>query len=156
MELLSCWTRPRHPFHAAYSHRKVNTFLLLLACPTFPTTSARPANWFQFAEKKERKREREEGEGSILKNKETNKSISYFFLPAVFFHWVIIAERQKWGAGRRREGKWLVRARLLSWEHIDNWEPVNGDEWLKWFGALARSSLGVSNQQPHLLWLHTL
>lgn len=31
MELFSCTTRPRHPFQAAYSQRKVNTFLLLQA-----------------------------------------------------------------------------------------------------------------------------
>lgn len=46
--------------------------------------------------------------------------------------------REKW----RREAKWLVRARLLPREHIDIWELVNGDEWLKWSGALARSPLG--------------
>lgn len=40
-----------------------------------------------------------------------------------------MAKRERWGARRRREGKWLVRAWLLSGEHIDNWEPVNGDEW---------------------------
>lgn len=40
-------------------------------------------------------------------------------------------ERQKW----RREGKWLVRACLLPGEHIDIWELVNGDEWLKWCGG---------------------
>lgn len=47
-------------------------------------------------------------------------------------------EREKW----RREAKWLVRARLVPGEHIDIWELVNGDEWLKWSGALARSPLG--------------
>lgn len=85
MELLSCRTRPRHPFHAAYSRRKVNTFLLLLACPTFPATSALPANWFQFAEKRRENGKEKEGEDSILKNIVTNKSISYFFSPRCLF-----------------------------------------------------------------------
>lgn len=61
-------------------------------------------------------------------------------------------EREK----QRREGKWLVRARLVPREHNDIGEPVNGDEWLKWSGALARSPLGVFNQQPHLSWLLAL
>lgn len=50
----------------------------------------------------------------------------------------------------------MVRARLVPREHNDIWEPVNGDEWLKWSGALARSPLGVFNQQPHLPWLLAL
>lgn len=146
MELLSCRTRPRHPFHAAYSHRKVNTFLLLLACPTFPATSALLANWFRFAGKKEGERNGKEGEGEdfIPKNTEANKSISYIFFyfllpfsPCCLSSWSNMVaergryERQKW----RREGKWLVRVRLLPGEHIDIWELVNGDEWLKWCGG---------------------
>lgn len=50
----------------------------------------------------------------------------------------------------------MVRARLVPGEHNDIWEPVNGDEWLKWSGALARSPLGVSNQQLHFRWLLVL
>lgn len=50
----------------------------------------------------------------------------------------------------------MVRARLVPREHNDIWEPVNGDEWLKWSGALARSPLGVFNQQPHPSWLLAL
>ena len=155
MELLSCRTRPRHPFHATYSQRKVNTFLLLHACPTFPATSALLANWFQFAEKEwERRGGGAERGDSIAKNTEANKSISYFFSLLSFFHWVTLwqkgrDERAEW----RTEGKWLVRARLVPREHIDIWEPVNGDECLKWSVALARSPLGVFNQQPHLQWL---
>lgn len=68
------------PFHATYSHRKVNTFILLLACPTFSATSARLANWFG-SEQKEREREKD----SIPKNTVANKSISYFFSSTVFF-----------------------------------------------------------------------
>lgn len=60
--------------------------------------------------------------------------------------------REKW----RREGKWLVGECLVPGEHIDIWEPVNGDKWLKWSGALARSPLGVFNRQPHLRWLLVL
>lgn len=96
MELLSCRTRPRHPFHAAYSHGKVNTFLLLLACPTFPATSALPANWFQFAEKRSENGKVKEGEDSILKNTVTNKSISYFFFSPLSFFFI----ESSWQKGR--------------------------------------------------------
>lgn len=122
MELLSCRTRPRHPFHAAYSHRKVNTFLLLLACPTFPATSALLANWFRFAGKKEGERNGKEGEGedSIPKNTEANKSISFFFPffrslspPAVFPRgvtwWQKEADMRGRNGGERVSG-WLERA----------------------------------------------
>lgn len=43
----------------------------------------------------------------------------------------------------------------LQGAYIDIWEPVNGDKWLKWSEALARSPLGVFNQQPHR-WLLVL
>lgn len=117
MELLSCRTRPRHPFHAAYSHRKVNTFLLLLACPTFSTTSALPTNWFQF-EKKKREGKQEKGEGRTSSQR-TPKQInqSHIFLHAVFFHrvtsWqreVDVREKEKYRGEKERVNGWLEHA----------------------------------------------